>query len=89
MTNIERYNNIFKTIFSIDDSLLNDELTVLTVEEWNSVAQMNLVAAVEQEFEIFLDPNDVVDFVSYKNGKDILRRHGVEIWGETYDVAKR
>ena len=32
MTNIERYNNIFKTIFSIDDSLLNDELTVLTVE---------------------------------------------------------
>ena len=60
MTNIERYNNIFKTIFSIDDSLLNDELTVLTVEEWNSVAQMNLVAAVEQEFEIFLDPNDVV-----------------------------
>ena len=39
MTNIERYNNIFKTIFSIDDSLLNDELTVLTVEEWNSVAQ--------------------------------------------------
>ena len=50
---------------------------------------MNLVAAVEQEFEIFLDPNDVVDFVSYKNGKDILKRHGVEIWGESYDVAKR
>ena len=79
MTNLARYNNIFKTIFSLDDNLLNDELTVLTVEDWNSVAQMNLVATLEQEFEIFLDPNDVVDFVSYKNGKEILRRHGVEI----------
>ena len=79
MTNLARYNNIFKTIFSLNDNLLNDELTVLTVEDWNSVAQMNLVAALEQEFEIFLDPNDVVDFVSYKNGKEILRRHGVEI----------
>lgn len=79
MTNLARYNNIFKTIFSIDNSLLNDELTILTVEDWNSIAQMNLVAALEQEFEIFLDPNDVVDFVSYKNGKEILRRHGVEI----------
>ena len=55
MTNLARYNNIFKTIFSLDDNLLNDELTVLTVEDWNSVAQMNLVAALEQEFEIFLD----------------------------------
>ena len=79
MTNLARYNNIFKTIFSLDDNLLNDELTVLTVEDWNSIAQMNLVAALEQEFEIFLDPNDVVDFVSYKNGKEILRRHGIEI----------
>ena len=43
---------------------------------WDSVGHLQLVAAIEDEFGVRLDPADVVELRSFQNAEAILRRHG-------------
>jgi acyl carrier protein len=51
-----------------------------TMQQWDSVAHLQLVVALEDAFGIRLDSADVVDLKSYYSAVTILRRHGV--WGD-------
>jgi acyl carrier protein len=48
-----------------------------TLRQWDSVAHLQLVVAIEDRFGIRLTPADVVDLTSYPAAIVILRRHGV------------
>jgi len=48
-----------------------------TLRQWDSVAHLQLVVAIEDGFGIRLNPADVVDLRSYDAAIAILRRHGV------------
>jgi acyl carrier protein len=52
-----------------------------TLRQWDSVAHLQLVVALEDAFNVSLTPADVVDLKSYASALDILRRHGVPIDG--------
>lgn len=47
------------------------------LRQWDSVAHLQLVVAIEDEFGVRLTPADVVELKSYPAAIDILRRHGV------------
>ena len=49
------------------------------MRQWDSVAHLQLVVAIEDEFGIELGPADVVDLKSYASAVTILQRHGVWI----------
>ena len=78
MTNLEKYNNAFKETFEIDDSILDDNLEYQSIDPWDSVGHMSLMAALEDEFDIMLEMDDIVDFGSYKTGLKTLEKYGVE-----------
>lgn len=78
MTNLERYNNIFKSEFGIDDSQL-EELVYRGIPEWDSVGHMSLIANLEDEFGIMMEMEDIIDFSSYVMGIEIMERYGVSI----------
>jgi|AmaraimetFIIA100_FD_contig_31_32236554_length_494_multi_13_in_0_out_0_2 acyl carrier protein len=46
-------------------------------ERWDSVAHMQLVAAIESAFDIMLDIDDVIDLSSYPKAIEILGKYGV------------
>ena len=50
-----------------------------TLSRWDSVAHLQLVVAIEDSFDIRLDPADVVSLKSYSSAIQTLQRHGV--WG--------
>jgi|ERR1700722_6516593 acyl carrier protein len=50
-----------------------------TLAQWDSVAHLQLVVAIEDEFGIELGPGDVIGLQSYTGAVAILRRHGVWI----------
>ena len=77
MTNLEKYNNVFMENLQItEDQLVG--LTYQSVELWDSVGHMSLVAALEDEFDIMIDTDDIIDLSSYEKGKEILAKYGVE-----------
>ncbi len=49
------------------------------IEEWDSVAHMQLVSELESTFDIMLDTEDVIGMSSYEKAREILRKHGVEV----------
>lgn len=76
MSNIEKYNNVFKEMFDIDVEALK-ELHYQDIDEWDSVGHMSLMAALEDSFDIMIDTEDIIDFESYTKGIDILQKYGV------------
>lgn len=79
MTNLEKLNNIFAEVFSVDVSALGADFDNKSVENWDSVHQLSLTSAVEDEFDIMLDGEDVLGFNSYENAKKILKKYEIVI----------
>lgn len=79
MTNLDKYNNIFTEVFGVSVDTLNDNFGKETIGEWDSVHQLNLVALIEEAFDIMLDPEDIMGLTSYKAGKEILKNQDIEL----------
>ncbi len=78
MTNLEKYNNVFKESFEVTEEQL-DGLEYQGVELWDSVGHMDLVASLEEVFGIMFDTDDIIDFSSYEKGKELIRKYDVEL----------
>jgi acyl carrier protein len=79
MNNIEKINKIFCEVFAVEESALSDAFNKDTVEGWDSVHQLSLTTAVEDEFDIMLDAEDILEFTSYENVKAILAKYDIEL----------
>ena len=44
---------------------------------WDSVGHVNLMNEIEEAFDISLEPDDILDFKSFKVGVDILQKYGI------------
>lgn len=78
MTNLEKYNKIFRGMFRKKD----EELPGLRYRNnplWDSIGHMDLIGELEETFDIRIDTQDVLDFTSYEKGKEVLARYGVTI----------
>lgn len=79
MTNIETYRNIFMETFGVAEDVLNETFTFEGVEQWDSLAHMELIGKLEEAFDVFFQTEDILNYGSYLNGVEILKRYGVEI----------
>lgn len=79
MTNLEKYNQAFIEVFAVEPSALNENFNKDIVEEWDSVHQLNIVALLEESFDIMFEPEDIMDLTSYEKGKEILKKYEVEL----------
>ena len=79
MTNLEKYNAIFQEVFGASVNQLGDNYSKETVSEWDSVHQLNVIALMEENFVLMLDPEDIMACTSYNAGKDILAKNGIEL----------
>lgn len=78
MNNLEKYNKVFTDCFEIGESQL-ETLEYQQIDAWDSVGHMGLIAALEDEFDIMMDTDDIIDFSSYQKGKEILAKYEIEI----------
>lgn len=79
MTNLEKLNEIFCEVFSVDASALGADFDKNSVEGWDSVHQLSLTSAVEDEFDIMLDAEDILECTSYENVMTILAKYKIEL----------
>lgn len=79
MTNIEKYNQAFVEVFGVNESVLNDSFAKDNVDGWDSVHQLNIIALLEESFDIMFDPEDIMEFTSYGKGRKLLRKYEVEL----------
>jgi acyl carrier protein len=73
------YEGIFKKSLNISDDKLSDGLKYNEIEEWDSIGHMSLVSALEEEYKISFETDDIIDFSSFKKGIEILKKYQIEI----------
>ncbi|MBD65282.1 MAG: acyl carrier protein [Halobacteriovoraceae bacterium] len=74
-----KYDKIFCDIFELNQSDLNEKLEYNTIETWDSIGHMAMVAEIEDTFDITFDTDDIVNFSSYNIGKEIMGKYGIAI----------
>tara|TARA_B100000787_G_scaffold169639_1_gene161466 strand:+ start:2695 stop:2937 length:243 start_codon:yes stop_codon:yes gene_type:complete len=72
MTNLEKYKNVFIDSLSLKSDNFSEEIKYNDVAEWDSIGHMTLMSALEEEFKITLETDDIIDFSSYKKGIELL-----------------
>lgn len=66
-------------IFNVPVDAIADDASPDTVANWDSLRHMNLVLALEQEFNVELTDDQVVEILTYKLIKIVLGEHGVTL----------
>lgn len=79
MTNLQKYNQAFIDVLGVKEEVLNETFTFKAVPQWDSVAHLSLITALEDAFDIMFDSEDILHYGSYENGKKILGKYGVEV----------
>ena len=79
MSTIAKYSEIFKTALNISNDKLNENIKYNEIDEWDSIGHMTLMAALEEEYKISLETDDIIDFSSYKKGIEILKKYNIKI----------
>ena len=79
MSNVQKFNRAFMTAFDIEDSILGADLKYESIREWDSIGHMQLIAELEDSFEISMEMDDIIDFSSYEKGKEILMKYNIEL----------
>ncbi|MCY4572874.1 MAG: acyl carrier protein [Gemmatimonadetes bacterium] len=66
--------NIFRSVFRLPTELEADSLAVGAHGDWDSIAHLNLILAIEQEFRIMLTPEEASAAQSFADMLDLVRR---------------
>ena len=67
--------SIFAESLGIDESVVTDNLRYAEIPQWDSVAHMALVAAIEEGFDIMIETEDVIDMSSFEKAKQIVNKY--------------
>ena len=79
MTNIEKLKKTFSDSLGIDKATVVPELVYNSIDQWDSIAHMSLIALIEEEFDIMLDTDEIIDMSSFQVACDTLEKHNVDI----------
>ena len=78
MNNKEKYQKIFKDIFSVNDDVLDKAFNFKDVVEWDSFTHLTLISELEDAFDVMFESDDILHFGGYLNGMEILKGYGVD-----------
>ena len=77
MTVNEKFYQVFAEALNISRDQVRDDLAYNSLPQWDSVAHMALVVALEDAFDIMLDTDDIIDMSSVAIARTILEKYGV------------
>ncbi|CAM3306167.1 acyl carrier protein [Stackebrandtia soli] len=74
----QRLADVFIASLELDPATPVDGLTYRGIPEWDSLGHMSLVAAIEDEFDVQLDTDQVIGLSSFTVATTMLKELGVD-----------
>lgn len=69
-----RIKKVMSDVFNIDVNSIGMESSPDNIENWDSLKHMNLIIALEEEFNIELNDDDIIEMLNYKLIVEILKK---------------
>ena len=57
---------VMSSVFEVELSSLNEDSSIDNIENWDSIRHLNLILALEDEFNITIPDEEVGDLVNFK-----------------------
>ena len=74
MIDLDRLRKVFRSALGLADDADVDGLEYQGIDQWDSLAHMSLVAALEDEFDVMIDTDDVLTMSSFTKARELLER---------------
>ncbi len=74
---MSKLEEIIANIFELDPSQIKKEMTPSDIEAWDSLSQLNLISAIEKEFKIKLEIDEIFTVMKIGDIFDLLSKKGV------------
>ena len=79
MDSNQKFRSIVSTILQIPEDHVEDDLTPDKVDTWDSLNHINLIGALEKEFDLTLITDNFDHSRSIPKLKELLAEHGVVV----------
>lgn len=83
MYDLAEYIQIFRDVLGLEQEADIFSASCEDTEEWDSYMHMELIAAIEEKFQIIFYGEDVLKFISFEQGLVILREKGIVCEGDS------
>ena len=61
-----RIKKVMSNVFNINVDSINNESSPDNIENWDSLKHMNLIVALEEDFDIEFDDNDIENLLNFQ-----------------------
>lgn len=51
----------------LDDNSINESISQINCEKWDSLRHLNIVISIENEFNVSLEPEEIAEMKSFEN----------------------
>ena len=69
----DRIKQVIADVLMIELSEIDDKSSPNTIDKWDSMNQMNIVVALEEEFGIQISDDDVIEMLNVKLIQEIIK----------------
>jgi acyl carrier protein len=73
------YKKAFMEVLNLTEKDFGEEIIFSKTKGWDSIGHMQLIAKLEESFDIFLDTDDILNLSSFSEGKSILKKYDIII----------
>lgn len=68
----EKMNEIFRRVFDDENIELDDDTDANDIEDWDSLEQINLIVAIENEFSMMFDMAEIANLANVGEMVDLI-----------------
>ncbi len=69
----EKLKEVMAAVLEVSPAEITENASTKTLQNWDSLKHMNLIMAIEDEFNIAVDDEAIADLTSYKALADYLK----------------
>jgi acyl carrier protein len=62
----EKITNVMSLVFEVPEAQINENSSSDDIDNWDSLRHLNLILALEEEFDIVIPDEEVGDMVNFK-----------------------
>ena len=68
-----RIKKVMSEVLGIDEASISDSTSPENVESWDSLKEMNIIVALEEEFDIEFNDEDIIEMLNFKLIYEIVK----------------